>query len=816
MICSRNLNITLSPSVVEKFIVIQRFLSPNLPDLIESREIEFLHNLWEAKNINLSSSFSRDTTKEIIDIFVRCHVMPQECSPVRINDEVQKYLASIFDDDFEQISFDTLVQKLIKDDRKRCRICTGEMRVLNETGQKIQLDVDDKPRKLKSTNGTTSHNDDLIEPFHIVDNGMSITFGNLKNTGTLHISISLGEFKMLSSVPISSYQSIAVPLPKAKFTHGRRTKRKYKPVSGFPSSLAIEPFLNNIDAITMKVRSILTIDTKVNVDVRIVRLSDITGYELEGNYGSKGSKLRGKALEAKLKQAVENAPVEYEHTGVLAGSCLSVPFNIVVSSSYHALLIKNPDGNWRLPVLLTTTFLFNDNKHIEIQRCHSISGICVGRKWMNILTRKKSAFGSFHKSHHHSAPRRVCDTVIQIFPSLAISNAMPFKIYVRCWQAPIDDGEDEWKLYLQQSENIDVDGIKSNRHYSSFLSRDFSHQDSLEKGKVVLLNGVNLEECVYVQVARESESKSHIPQWMTPMRIDFNRVRKKSNDGRFYAFIDGQDVSTFFLGVLFEKQNTPEITIFCPYWIINKTGSSIEIKFGNSSSDTIRDSGLGGLPILGGIDEIAVQVRNIHMDNPFWDHQNGNLVPSGDTNMINSNLPSHWSNRIRLDAAGTSFELNCGSHMLGASIKTLTGVFHRSNLVTILPRYILKNGCTIAIEFIPVLGSLQDVKILCKRLNVQQEYFNVVEDMLLIVTKLNFRDSTIIQLFSALSLVSLTGLKQRFILVRFLDDQASVDCNWRIVPVDSSGLTYFPVQCGVAGEIIGAMHVRSEMVRTRF
>ena len=810
LICSRSLNITLSPSIIETFNSLQRFMSPNLPELIEAREIEFLLNVWKAKNVNLSSSFSRNTTKEIIDTFVRSHVMPHGSPPIKIKDKVQEYLAAIPDDEFGKISFDDLVQKLIKDERKRCRICTGEIRVLNDTGQKIHLVIDDKARSLKKEKSGLDHDDthrsNADIPFHIIGDGLSIPFGKLKNTRTVHMSILLGDFKMLSSIPISSYQSIAVSLLSTMFTNDRRMKRKYKPVSGFPLSLVIHPYLNNIDAMTLKVRSVLTINAKVNVAVRIVRLSDITGLQVIGTNGGKDNKLNGKALEENLKQAVENAPVEYEHTGILAGSHLSIPFSIVVSPSYHALLIKNPEGNWRLPVLLTTAFLFNDNRSFEIQRCHSKSGICVGRMWMNILPRKKSST-AFHKLHHRFTPRRVWDTTIQIFPSLAISNAMPFDIYFRCWQVPKDDDEDEWKLYLQRDENEDFEGMRNNRHRSSFVTRDVSHQGSLERGKVVLINGVNLEECVYVQVARVTESNSHVPQWMTPMKIDLNRIRKKSNDGRFFAFKLGQDFSTFFLGVLFEKQNTPEITIFCPYWIINKTGSSIELKFGNSI-DTIRDSGLGGLPILTGIDEMEVQVRNMHVDNTFWDYRKGNLVPSGD-----SKTSSSWSNRIKLDAAGTSFELNCGSHLLGTSIETLTGVFHRSNLVTILPRYILKNECRIEIELIPVLGSLQDTKNLCKRLNAQQELINIVHDMSLMKTKLNFEDSTMIQLFSPLSLVSLTGIKQRFLLVRFHEDQASVDCNWKVISADSSGLTYFPVHCEDRREIVGAMHVRSEMVR---
>jgi hypothetical protein len=68
-----------------------------------------------------------------------------------------------------------------------------------------------------------------------------------------------------------------------------------------------------------------------------------------------------------------------------------------------------------------------------------------------------------------------------------------------------------------------------------------------------------------------------------------------------------------------------------------------------------------------------------------------------------------WSDSIELDAAGTNGELHCKKIILNTSIDSLAGPYHRSSLVTISPRYIVKNMLHISITMIPVSGSQRDV-----------------------------------------------------------------------------------------------------------
>ena len=68
-----------------------------------------------------------------------------------------------------------------------------------------------------------------------------------------------------------------------------------------------------------------------------------------------------------------------------------------------------------------------------------------------------------------------------------------------------------------------------------------------------------------------------------------------------------------------------------------------------------------------------------------------------------------WSDNIEMDAAGTAGQLNCKHVVLNTAIDSLAGAYHRSSLVTISPRYVVKNTLHISITLIPLSGVQQDV-----------------------------------------------------------------------------------------------------------
>ena len=60
-------------------------------------------------------------------------------------------------------------------------------------------------------------------------------------------------------------------------------------------------------------------------------------------------------------------------------------------------------------------------------------------------------------------------------------------------------------------------------------------------------------------------------------------------------------------------------------------------------------------------------------------------------------------------AAGTHGEIECNSQLIfNVSIDSLAGAFHRSNLINITPRFIVKNMLHIRVSIIPLIGGLYD------------------------------------------------------------------------------------------------------------
>ena len=94
----------------------------------------------------------------------------------------------------------------------------------------------------------------------------------------------------------------------------------------------------------------------------------------------------------------------------------------------------------------------------------------------------------------------------------------------------------------------------------------------------------------------------------------------------------------------------------------------------------------------------------------WWDvTSNGSLVLQKGA-MIEEKGQSlaKWSETIDLDAAGTSGEIQCNQFVFNVSIESLAGAFHRSNLISFSPRFIVKNLLHISISIIPFFGGLHD------------------------------------------------------------------------------------------------------------
>jgi hypothetical protein len=92
----------------------------------------------------------------------------------------------------------------------------------------------------------------------------------------------------------------------------------------------------------------------------------------------------------------------------------------------------------------------------------------------------------------------------------------------------------------------------------------------------------------------------------------------------------------------------------------------------------------------------------------WWDAScNGNLVMK--QHALTSDIRNHtWSETISLDSAGTCEEIQCGRFTFSVTVESLAGPFYRSNLITLAPRFILKNLLHIGITILPICGTKSD------------------------------------------------------------------------------------------------------------
>ena len=113
---------------------------------------------------------------------------------------------------------------------------------------------------------------------------------------------------------------------------------------------------------------------------------------------------------------------------------------------------------------------------------------------------------------------------------------------------------------------------------------------------------------------------------------------------------------------------------------MNKTGAKLEFAVG---SKRYLDSGCGGLPLMIHCDKTKTEreISVIPVERPnedcvanWWENSsNGKLVlkPSSITDV-------EWSEKIALDAAGTSGQIHCKRFIFNVSIESLAGSFYRS------------------------------------------------------------------------------------------------------------------------------------------
>ncbi len=186
----------------------------------------------------------------------------------------------------------------------------------------------------------------------------------------------------------------------------------------------------------------------------------------------------------------------------------------------------------------------------------------------------------------------------------------------------------------------------------------------------------------------------------------------------------------------------------------------------------------------------------------WWDASaNGTLVLQETAiNDRNRHLVG-WSEKIELDAAGTSGETHCKDLVLNVAIESLAGVFHRSNLVTITPRYIVKNMLHIPLSLVPLSGQMDDA--IRKANRLQENIWECDRDSIL---DLNPGESTVIYHFNDLFS---QGMEKRYRWVAFHVNASRLEENfrgkWHLVPVDAKRSTYYGEHDGIHDTMCGIL-----------
>ena len=162
-----------------------------------------------------------------------------------------------------------------------------------------------------------------------------------------------------------------------------------------------------------------------------------------------------------------------------------------------------------------------------------------------------------------------------------------------------------------------------------------------------------------------------------------------------------------------------------------------------------------------------------------------------------------WSDMIALDTAGTSGEVKCSQFNFGVVVESLAGAYYRSNLITLGPRYILKNMLHIPITILPLIGSKSDV--MQKASQLRQDLSELDKR-----TKVNLdtNESTIVYSFMNVSL----GLEKSYHWISFRVNSArqveAFNSRWHLVPLNKMGSTYFGEHDGFNETMCGVIEAK--------
>lgn len=529
------------------------------------------------------------------------------------------------------------------------------------------------------------------------------------------ISLGIERYQIISGIPFSPYQPTMLKLTRNS-KYGRRKKRSS---CGFAPLLTVVPNQQScLDEIKLTVRSSIQIKSEIPIRVRIVRLPQKLGYLQKRN--TKLVDLTKKNLAAALRRVVKGALIVHEML-ISEESVAAIPLSIVLSSHYHALLFQDVSGEesdtWRDPVLLTKDFLFNDMELREVSKCHTMSGISIRKERLNVHSSDERRGNTSKADSARSIwSRTAWDTTITVVPFFLLSNAMPFPISIKTWQYRASDENEMWmdptmftdpaSEHSNENES-DSDGETSSKspslmgrstntalyHLSTGSSSDdYYSLSSLKAGATLRLCGINLSCPLYIQFSQELRGTSN--EWSNVATVKLQKLRTGINPKKGAVSLKslsirlGDNVDCFIDTTV--ERGICRGLLFSPFWISNQSGLKLEYDVSNKR---YLDAGIGGLPIMlhcdyesenadkrsrrKAISVIPLEAPSKKVLGQWWDEQrNGGLVMAK-----HAIVGGDWSEKIEMNAAGTSGEVHCSSNIVfSVSIESMAGIFFRSNV----------------------------------------------------------------------------------------------------------------------------------------
>ena len=754
--CPRFFNINTSPSFFETGAIIVKVIGQSDPeshrDFLYQRDLLFLRNFWDSSPVLKNGCLDRDGVIDVICEAIDTHwtLEFEGLSPDNRRETLKSLAERMAVDTDGLITFEAVAEWFRNLTSRNYFTGIDEIQLHNDLGMELRVTKKSNFDNLRSSIMNEANFQIIVNSFQSILHGAKdavslrefserIEFSKQALCGNL--SLYLPGFRLIENVVVNPYQTLMFKLKMLKGIYGKsNSRRRTQGVSGFKPYLTVVPKSTSLDTISLYVRSNVVIRSEIPVKIRIVRLGKSAGqFSKQGlqKRNKKSIDLTKKYLMTAINRAVEGAPIVYERRCSGEGDVVALPVSLLVSSSFHAILIQDVSGKannaWRSPLLLTRDFLFNPMNIRDVSRYHTMSGVVIQKERHDVQQTGKDRYKTSPGDTKHNMTRRTAwDVTILVVPSFLCMNSLPFAISVRLWQHEIKDKDDVWDgaaaallVDPESSSSSDDDGTamtpsisgkvgEDQYHLSTSHAGDYYHEDVINVGETIRLSGINLSHPLFIEVSQHLQTAGADSILRTsPVQLDLQKLQtgmnRKGSTSLKELILDLGDNCDCLVHVSLDRATKmPLCTIYSPYWLINKTGMKLEYSVVGPNDGVKRylDSGAGGLPVLmhcgksdetnATFDQGSRQLSIIPLECPreevarnWWDEStNGKLVLKKTAIVDGYSHLVDWCTRINLDQAGTDGEVHSDWYVLQAQIESLAGAFHRSNLIKIAPRFI--------------------------------------------------------------------------------------------------------------------------------